>query len=210
MWVSTFAGSSWAASTLLAAKSPAYQSKFGAAVAISADGALVAVGAPSSAGGGNYRGQAFAYTFAASAWTEDVLGSGASNFYKIGTAVAVAESGAAGAVAVVAAYDQSGSTGAVYVAARPSAGSWGALTQVAGGAASGDYFGSAVAISADGLTVLIGAQGQVRPAGSLAGRSTRKISSRYMYTPLNLPTAARRTHRTSPGRRTGTPAAPTR
>jgi hypothetical protein len=160
VWVSRFVGGAWAPATLLAAKSPAYLSKFGAAVAISADGALVVAGAPNTGGGGNYRGQAFAYTYAASAWTEDLLGSGASNFYKIGTSVAVAEDGTNGAVAVVAAYDQAGSTGAVYVAARPAAGSWGALTQVAGGSAGGDYFGSDVAISADGFTVLIGAAGQ--------------------------------------------------
>ncbi len=138
----------------IAAGDAALADAFGSALAVSADGAVALVGAR---GKGNYRGVAYVFARdAAGSWREaSKLGA---NDWQVGDYFggAVALSGD-GSVALIGAFGGAGRAGAVYAFARGGAGWTQAAKLTVPEGKVGDTFGSALALSADGLTAAIGA-----------------------------------------------------
>ena len=144
----------WTPDTTLTPSDAVGAADFGAAVALSADGTVALVGGPADAGDA---GAAWVFTRAGSVWTQagkltapGEIGSG-----RLGASVALSGDGA---VAVVGAPSDNGSTGAVWVYTR-SGDTWSPLGPqlVPSDETGSGQFGSAVAVSADGTTIAGGA-----------------------------------------------------
>ena len=137
---------------------------FGWSVALSTDGSTLVVGAPYNDTLGTDRGVVFVYTKPSGGWATSgapsallSVAASANNDW-LGSAVAVS---ADGSTVVAGANGVSTTIGAAYVFTKPSGG-WAdsnapsaTLTNSPG--VSGDMLGTAVAVSADGSTVVIGA-----------------------------------------------------
>lgn len=149
---------------------------FGNAVALSADGLTMVVGAPNESSDGTnptsngltYSGAAYVFVRSGSEWTQLAFlkASNALAGDAFGSSVAVSGDGTT--IAVGAKGEASGA-GAVYVFARNGA-AWAQQAIVkAGNAEANDAFGSKVALSADGATLLAAAPNE---AGGLPGTPT--------------------------------------
>ncbi len=127
--------------------------QFGTAVDMNVAGTMVVVGARSSDAGGTNSGQARVFQFDGAGWLQvgsDLNGSAAGR--QFGSSVAMNGDGTT--IAVGAPW---GGTGRVRVL-HLGQGGWLQTGNVILGEASGDHFGSAVALSEDGATVVIGAR----------------------------------------------------
>ena len=127
--------------------------QFGWSVALSAQGRTALVGAPN---GDTGTGAAYVFTLRWGAWSQagDLTASDAASGDQFGWSVALS---AQGSMALAGARGHNSGTGAAYVFTLR----WGAWSQAgdltASDAASGDQFGSSVALSNPGTTALIGA-----------------------------------------------------
>ena len=159
-YVFTESGSAWS-QTNLTASGGVTGDGFGYSVSIS--GATVVVGAPYATVGGNAnQGTAGVFTESAPAWpqTATLSAFGGAAYEEFGYSVAIS-----GATVVVGApyatVDGNASQGAAYVFTEPGSGGWvstsTATELIVSGGAAGDDFGSSVAISGDGATVVVGA-----------------------------------------------------
>ena len=131
---------------------------YGGAVAVSGDGNTVIVGAE---GYSSNSGQVFVYTKSKTWDSGTLLGAGAAVNDTLGSAVAVS---ADGTRVLVGAAGFASLTGQAYVYSKM-AGNWGSAALLGTGAAPGDYYGSAVALSGDGTAALVGASGFSSDAG---------------------------------------------
>jgi hypothetical protein len=177
---------SWKEAAFLKAPMPGEGEQFGGAVAVSADGSTLIVGAPMDGHGGYGSGAAYVYTRRGDRWTQQAFlkASNAGSDDQFGNAVAVSADG--NTLAVAAVYEDSSATGvnskqndegthesgAVYVFSR-AAGTW---TQQAylkasntGGDEDGDTFGFALALSGDGNTLAAGAPTEDSSATGING-----------------------------------------
>jgi FG-GAP repeat len=192
---------------------------FGRAVALSADGNTLAVGAPgedSNAVGidgdqsndsGHNSGAVYIFTRSAGVWSQQAYvkasntGGGATFFFNgdlFGSAVALSADGNTLAVGAPAedsnatgingnqSDDSAADAGAVYVFVR-AVGVWSQQAYVkASNAGTGDYFGSAVALSGDGQTLAVGAKwedsGAIGVDGNQADNSAPDAGAVYVFT----------------------------
>ena len=132
----------------------------GSSVAISTDGTTVAIGAPGDAGGGISRGSSRVYEWNSSTTDWDKIGAGAAgdidgqnNFDSSGAAVAL---DANGTTIAIGARRNGSSAGQVRVYSTDGS-TWSQVGGDIAGEATGDFLGTAVSISGDGLTVASGA-----------------------------------------------------
>lgn len=138
---------------------------FGYSVALSSDGSTALVGAPGTNVNSNpYAGAAYLFT-GGGAWsapTKLSLGSSALNWEDFGQSVALSSDGSTALVGAPGAPNPVNGTdsGTAYVFTRSSG--WKQQAELSRGAkaGSGDAFGSAVSLSANGSTALIGAYGR--------------------------------------------------
>ncbi|HVU63358.1 MAG TPA: hypothetical protein VHC70_05245 [Phycisphaerales bacterium] len=140
--------------------------RFGYSVAISGDGNTAMVGAYTDSGG---LGGVYAYSRNGSSWVQQgarfTPTGGAGPVQYIGSAIALSNDGN---TAVIGAYGDTMSRGAAYMYVR-SGGVWsqqGPKIVPTGGAGAAQFFGFSVAISADGNTAIIGAQGDAGYLGA--------------------------------------------
>lgn len=143
---------------------------FGSSVAISADGSIIAVGAPQADGSGSVRGYVRVYENIAGTWTQlgsdftgqadfDTLGS-AVDLSADGTKIAVAASGVSTAKGEVKVYEYGGA-------------SWSQLGSTMSGVVNGDRFGNSVNFNADGTFLAIGipfSDANGTPSGTNSGQ----------------------------------------
>jgi hypothetical protein len=159
-YVFTRSGSTWTEQAKLLASDAATDDQFGISVAISSDGNTVIVGSyleDTSPNGAN--GAAYIFTRTAGVWTQQqkLLASDIDSGDRFGISVSIS---ADGNTALIGAYLENTTVtdnGAAYIFTR-SGSTWTEQAKlVALDRASNDEFGSSVAISADGLTAIIGA-----------------------------------------------------
>ncbi len=156
-WVFTLSGETWSQQgTKLTGSGESGAGEFGRSVALSKQGTIALIGAP-----GDSSQVGAAWAFAASsegAWSqlgEKLTGSGESGAGELGRSVALSSDGS---TALLGGPADNANTGAAWVFARSEAAAWsqqgGKLT---GGEEEGEgQFGSSVALSSDGNTVLLG------------------------------------------------------
>lgn len=162
---------------------------FGASVALSADGATLAVGAPGEDSDGSSpdnngvetAGAVYVFTRAGAAWTERawLKGTGIAMWRDLGTAVALSADGgtlAAGAQGV------NNNAGAVYVFTQ-SGGAW-TQQQVLAASNPGNFytFGSALSLAADGNTLAVGAKWEASNGTSPSNTSMFGAGAAYVFT----------------------------
>jgi Flp pilus assembly pilin Flp len=130
----------------------------GWSVAISSDGATVAIGATYNDGGGSGAGQVRVYQYSNNAWTQigaDIDGEAAGDVS--GCSVSISSDGTT--VAIGARYNDGGVSDAGQVRVyKNNAGTWTKIGNDIDGEAVGDQSGYSVSISSDGTTVAIGAR----------------------------------------------------
>ena len=138
-----YTGGLWSSATTLVSTAGMAYTRFGTAVALSADGNTAFVGAPSS-------GYAAVYRYTGGSWsTATQLVSTAGSGAHFGASVALSSDGT---TALVGAFY--GSYAAVF---RYTGGAWSSAVQLVSTAGAYSDFGGAVALSADGNTALVGA-----------------------------------------------------
>ncbi len=183
---------SWTQQAYVKASNPDLGDVFGSAIALSGDGNTLAVGAPledSAATGidGNQAdntasdaGAVYVFARAGTTWSQQayVKASNTAAGDQFGFAVALS---ADGSTLVVGAPAEATSTGAAYVFARAGA-TWSqqALLQ-ASNADPNDQFGFAVALSADGNTLAVGATGEASGTGNPADNSQPDSGAAYVF-----------------------------
>ena len=154
VWIYTRSGTSWTQATELSSPEPGLTRHFGVAVAISANGDTIAVGAPL------LRGRVWVFTRSGSSWVPvggAIAGAGEEGEGYFGHSLALSADGET--VLVGAPYDN-GKQGAVWIFTRSGSGWMQQGSTITGaGAGSESRFGSSVALSADGSTALVGARG---------------------------------------------------
>lgn len=177
-------GAQWAQASRLAPPAPEPGDLFGYSLALSADGATLAVGAPTGSGDVGHSGSAFVFTRGggAAAWglPVRVAASNADAGDRFGWQVALSGDGT---VLAVTAPDESGDaraingadnnsrrrSGAAYVFALAAA-AWTQQAYVkASNADADDGFGAALALSADGQTLAVGATNESSAATGVGG-----------------------------------------
>jgi len=148
--VYVYSGQDWATETILTASDGAVGDRFGKSVAISADGSVIVVG---SYDDDTSRGAVYVYS--GSSWatqTRLTAIDGASN-HAFGYSVAVSNDGTTVAVG---AYGHNSSEGAAYIF---NGANWATQTQIlASDGLASDNFGYSIAISGDGLVLVVGAR----------------------------------------------------
>jgi hypothetical protein len=153
VWVYTRSGSTWTQQgPKLTGGSNAW---FGVSVALSADGNTALIGGSADSG---FVGAAWVFTRSGSTWTQQgpkLTGAGATASAQFGYSVALSGDGN---TALISGYADTGTIGAAWVFTR-SGSTWTAQgSKLTGAGETGNaYFGSSVALSADGNTALIGA-----------------------------------------------------
>jgi hypothetical protein len=152
-WLFTSSGSSWTeAGELPAGTGAGTDSAAGQSVAVSGNGATVLVGGP----GYKTTGTAWVYARSGASWSQQgqLLGEDASTEPQQGRGVALSENGG---TALVGGYRDNTSVGAAWAFVRSGA-SWAEQQKIVGSGASGfEEQGAGVALSADGLTAIVGA-----------------------------------------------------
>ena len=133
----------------------------GTSVAISSDGNIVAIGAPSNGGNGSNSGHVRVYQYSSSTWTKigaDIDGEATNNDYnESGTAVAISSDGTTVAIGAPQNNNSNGSGSGQVRVYKNIAGTWTKLGADIDGEAGSDVSGTSVAISTDGTIVAIGA-----------------------------------------------------
>ncbi len=149
VYVFTRTRTGWAQAAELTADDPASHD-FGWSVAITADGDTALIGAPAT---DSDTGAAFVFTRTRTGWaqTAELTAADGADGNSFGWSVAITPDGSTALVGAT--YRDSGS-GAAYVFTRTRTG-WQQTSELTG--ASGDYFGTSVAMTADGNTALISA-----------------------------------------------------
>ena len=179
----TLANRSWSQTQELTAADGVAFDGFGHSVSLSADGATALVGAQAKTIGNNVgQGAAYVFTLANGSWSQTqelTAADGATTDY-FGWFVALSTDGA---MALVGAsnktIDGNSSQGAAYVFTLAN-GSWSQTSElIAGDGAFADYFGTSVALSADGATAFVGAYGKTVGNNGSQGAA-------YVFTPANL------------------------
>ena len=165
-YIFTRSGSTWTQQAKLTASDTAVSDYFGWSVSLSADGSTALVGAAYKS---SYTGAAYIFTRSGSTWTQQskITASDAAADDLFGWSVSLS---ADGSTALVGAHNKSSGTGATYIFTR-SGSTWTQQAKItASDAATGDYFGVSVSLSADGSTALVGAYqedpGNISNAGS--------------------------------------------
>ena len=161
-YVFTRSGSTWTQQQKLTASDAATGDEFGVSVSLSVDGSMALVGAN---GKGGFTGAAYIFTRSGSTWTQQqkLTASDAAGGDIFGSAVSLSVDGS---TALVGAQSKSSNTGAAYVFTR-SGSTWTQQQKLtASDATTSDLFGSAVSLSVDGSTALVGAQGKSSNTGA--------------------------------------------
>lgn len=164
-------GATWTVEATLLPEAPFSQGIFGTAVAMTADGSRVIVGAPQDDTRATNAGSATVFVRLGTVWSLEttLFASGAAADDDFGRAVSI-DAGGTRAIVGVPRDDRSApGAGSARVFARSGAAWTEEAVLVAPGAASGDGFGGAVAISGDGARVLVGAETYDDPTGTDTG-----------------------------------------
>jgi hypothetical protein len=166
VWAFARKGSAWVQQgTKLTPAEEAGEGYFGVAVALSADGNTVLLGAPGDA---SFRGAVWAFERSGSVWTQQG-GKHTGGVEQIGGAHfgrSVALSGS-GSVALVGGYGDNGRIGAAWAFARSSSGWTQQGAKLTGAEAIGEaHFGRSVALSSDGARALIGGPNDAAKRGA--------------------------------------------
>ena len=160
-YVFTGSGSAWTQQAELTAGDAAPGDLFGS-VALSASGTTALIGAPGKDGA---TGAVYVFTRSGSSWTQqaEITARDAASNDGFGIAVALTTSGG---TALIGADGNRGGRGTAYVFTR-SGSKWTQRTEIAArNGADGDFFGSAVVLSAFGKTALVGAMNANRSTGA--------------------------------------------
>jgi len=161
VYIFTRAGSVWTQQTALTPSDAAANDQFGASVALNSSGTLLA-GAPHKA---TNAGAAYAFTGSGSTWTQQqkLTVSGGASGDLFGSAVSLDGDGNIG---VLGAPGEGSLAGAGYIFTR-SGNVWSQGTHlVSSNQTIGNQLGASVAISSDGLSVLLGSPGVKRSTGA--------------------------------------------
>lgn len=211
VYVFTRSAGTWSQQAYVKASNAAANDGFGSSVALAADGNTLAVGAryeASAATGINgnqadnaamQSGAVYVFTRAGSSWSQQAYvkasNAGANDWFGHSVALsadgnvlavgAVREASAAAGVNGSQVDDTAAYAGAVYVFIR-SGSAWAQQAYVkAPNAQGGDYFGVAIALSADGRTVAAGAYGEASNATGIGGNQSDNTASAsgavYLY-----------------------------
>jgi hypothetical protein len=172
--------SSWAQEQKIQAPSPANSRTFGSTVAINENGTKVYVGEP---GGNSGKGHILVYTYNGSSWSQvdQITGSDTANQSWLGhsgpnnhgTSMSLSRDGTV--LAVFAYMYNVGSYGRAYIF-KYNGSSW-SEQEYLNGSNGGAYFGSALALSDDGTTLIVGALGNTS-SGNTETQGAAKI---YTY-----------------------------
>jgi hypothetical protein len=169
-YIFTRSGSTWTQQQKIRSTDIQASDRFGGAVSISGDGNTAIVGAAYEASGGERSGSAYIFTRSGSLWTQQqkIQSTDIQTFDYFAGSVSISRDGN---TVIVGAGGESSSAGAAYVFTR-SAGVWTQQQKIRStDIQANDYF-SAVDISGDGNTAIVGAFGE---GGSFAG-------SAYIFT----------------------------
>jgi hypothetical protein len=162
VWIYTRAGSTWSPPTELSSPEPGLNRHFGVSVAVSADGDTIAVGGPF------VRGRVWVFARSGSSWVPvgaAISGAGEEGEGFFGHSIALSEDGHT--LAVGAPCDD-GKQGAVWIFTRAGGGWAQQGSKISGaGESSEGRFGSSIALSGDGSTVLVGARGNDEDRGAV-------------------------------------------
>ena len=160
-------GSGYAQTAELTASDAKPGDALGYSVALSADGSTLLVGAPGRSGGG----AAYIFSQNDSGYTQGAelrAGNGATGD-GFGYSVALSTDGSIALVGAVYSVVQNTPSGAAFIFSRGSAGYTQTAELTASDPTGTDYFGSGVALSADGTSALVGAPLHAVSDGSIAG-----------------------------------------
>ncbi len=172
-WIYTGSGASWSEVTKLIGTGAGGSSVQGTAVALSRDGSTAVVGGFNDSGG---TGALWAYALVSGTWTQQgskLVATGATSSSFLGVSVAVSGDGsvvlAGGEGLVSDGCEESLTDGAVWEFGETSPGTWTQLggQLLASDAASMGAFGTAVGLSADGNSALVGADADTSGAGAV-------------------------------------------
>jgi hypothetical protein len=140
-----------------------FDDRFGTSVALSADGTVAVVGEPDRGGyGGSFSGGIHRYSDKSGVWKEDGVVLGYLVSGQFGASVALS---ADGSLLLVGAPGPAGAPGATYGYTALGKHAQPAFELNGSDSAAGDGFGTAVALSADGATALVGAPGHSPQSG---------------------------------------------
>jgi len=162
----------WSQQAYIKSLVPSMGGEFGGALAVSADGNTLAVGAPQETASGTSTGAVYVFSRSGTTWLAPayVLGTNTDFYDRFGTALALSADGNTLAVGAPGQGDGGENTGAVYVFTRDTPGGWVQQGYIqASNAESWDLFGGAVALSADGNVLVVGADGDDSPATGING-----------------------------------------
>lgn len=180
-------GATWSQESVLLPSVRSRNQRFGLAVAMSADGTRVLVGAHGDSGTGiNSAGSAWVFVRVGTAWTQEamLLASDAGEDDQFGWSVALS---ADASLALVGAHHddttQGGGSGSVRVFVRAGSTWTEGATLLPTNAAAGDQFGTSVALTADGSRALVGAPLDDTAAGSNAGSVRTFVRSGSSWIP---------------------------
>lgn len=167
-WVFTRSAGTWSQQGLkLTGGGATAGAAFGSSVALSGDGNTALIGGEDD--GASSAGAAWVFTRSGSTWTQQgpkLTGAGATAGAGFGSSVALSASGTTALVGGP--FDGSGNAGAAWAFSRSSGGTWSPLgsTLVGAGESAAGEFGSSVALSADGVTALVGGNNDTSGKGA--------------------------------------------
>lgn len=157
VYVFARAGGTWAQQSYLKPSVAQTQGWFGYAVALSADGSTLAVGAPMRYGSAYESGGVWVFARAGGSWSQEAALEPSGAFESFGTAVALSAGGDTLAVGAPAWAGSIAHAGSAYLFRRDGARRWSKETTLAtADPESMDGFGAAIALSADGNTLAVG------------------------------------------------------
>jgi hypothetical protein len=173
VYVFTRSDSSWSQQAYVKASNTGENDRFGQSVALSGDGSTLAVGAYFEDGNSNLvtdSGAVYVFTLSGSTWSQQAyIKEGAQAYYNFGWSVALA---ADGGTLAVGAHHANSQRGAVTVFTG-SGSTWNLqATLSASNGWAQDFFGQSVALSADGSTLAVGADGEESNATGIDGDPT--------------------------------------
>ncbi len=164
-------GTTWTHEATLLPPSPFSQGIFGSAVAMTADGSRVIVGAPQDDTRGSHAGSAVVFVRAGTVWSLEaaLFASDAAADDELGRAVSIDAGGTRAIVGVPKDDPSALGAGSARVFARSGTTWTEEAALVAPSPTSGDALGGAVAISADGARAVVGAEAYDDPVGTDTG-----------------------------------------
>ena len=160
-YVFTRSGSTWTEQAKLVASDGAASDFFGYSVSLSSDGNTALIGAYYDDDKGSNSGSAYIFTRSGSTWTEQAkltASDGAASDW-FGCSVSLSSDGSTALVGATGDDDKGTYSGSAYVFTR-SGSVWSQQAKlVASDGVASDFFGESVALSSDGSTALVGADG---------------------------------------------------